>query len=96
MCIVLVAPEGGVKDLRVYKRIFLLALIFFVVALLSVVAWPALLFFLVSGIALCVYGKISKKTASSFLVQSGLVMGVTPIVVLVLVSSAMNGLFGGN
>lgn len=79
-----------------YKRVFLLALIFLVVALLSVTAWPALLFFLVSGIALCVYGKIAKKPASSILVQSGLVMGVTSIVVLILVSSAMGGLFGGS
>ena len=78
-----------------YKRIFLLTLIFLVVTLLSVTAWPALLFFLVSGIALCVYGKIAKKPANSILFQSGLVMGVTPIVVLFLVSSAMSGLFGG-
>lgn len=79
-----------------YKRIFLLVIIFLVVALLSVTAWPALLFFLVAGIAICVYGKIAKKPASSILVQSGLVMGFTPIVVLILVSSAMGGLFGGN
>ena len=78
-----------------YKRILFLALIFLAVALLSVAAWPALLFFLASGIALCIYGKIAKKPSSSILVQSGLVMGA-PVVVFVIVSSAMSGLFSGS
>lgn len=79
-----------------YKRIFILVLIFLFVAAVSLVAMPALIVFAIFGLSLCVLAKLRKMPAKSFLMQAGMVVAATPVLVFLLASAAMAGLFGGN
>ena len=77
-----------------YKRIFVLTLIFMAVVFLSIMAMPALIFFVIAGSIICVYAKLKSKPGGSLLLQSGLVVLITPIVTYSIVLAAMSGVFG--
>lgn len=44
-----------------YKRIFILVLVFLFVAAVSLIALPALIFFVILGLSLCVFCKASQN-----------------------------------
>ncbi len=79
-----------------YKRIFILVLVFLFVAAVSLIALPALIFFVILGLSLCVFAKLRKMPAKSLLMQVGMIVAATPVLVFLLASAAMAGLFGGN
>lgn len=67
-----------------YKRTLVLTLIFLCVALLSLIARQALAFFVVLGLALCVYAMYKGKPRDSFILLSGLVVFSTPLAMFLL------------
>jgi len=77
-----------------YKRTLVLTLVFLFVALWSLVAMPALVFFVVLGLGLCVYAKFKGKPRGSFTLLSGLVVLLTPLLMLLLILAVEAWLLG--
>ncbi|OUS10927.1 hypothetical protein A9Q89_10240 [Gammaproteobacteria bacterium 53_120_T64] len=67
-----------------YKRTLVLTLIFLAVALLSLVAIQALVFFAILGLGLCAYATYKGKPRDSFTLLSGLVFLSTPLAMFLL------------
>ena len=77
-----------------YKRSLVLSLIFLFVALLSLMTIQALVFFVVLGLALCVYAKCKAKPRDSFTLLSGLVILITALAMLLLITAVKAWLLG--
>lgn len=75
------------------KQVLFLSIIFIVVAVLSLILLPALIFFLVIGIALCLYAKIAKPKNSNWLFKLGAVFSIAPTITFTLVTLGMSGAF---
>jgi hypothetical protein len=61
--------------------------------LLSVVAWPFLVGFIILGVLLCATVKIKGKKSNDPIFRSGVVLVVSPVITLVVVSLFMKGGF---
>ena len=77
-----------------YKRTLVLTLVFLFVALLSLIATQALVFFVVLGLALCAYAMYKGKPRDSFILLSGLVVLITPLLMFLLVLAVKAWLLG--
>ncbi len=77
-----------------YKRSLVLSLIFLFVALLSLMAMQALVFFFVLGLVLCAYAKLKGKPRDSFALLSGLVVLTTALTMFLLVLALKAWLLG--
>ena len=77
-----------------YKRSLVLSLIFLFVALLSLMTIKALVFFVVLGLALCIYAKFTAKPRDSFILLSGLVILSTALAMLLLIIAVKAWLLG--
>lgn len=77
-----------------YKRTLVLTLVFLFVALLSLIAIQALVFFVVLGLAQCAFATYKGKSRGSFILLSGLVVLITPLLMFLLVSAVKAWLLG--
>ncbi|MBL4783365.1 MAG: hypothetical protein JKX92_14090 [Porticoccaceae bacterium] len=77
-----------------YKRSLVLSLIFLFVALLSLMAMQALVFFVVLGLTLCAYAKFTAKPRDSFTLLSGLVVLSTALAMWLLIEVVKAWLLG--
>lgn len=77
-----------------YKRALVLTLVFLFVALLSLVTLQALVFFVVLGLGLCAYARFKGKPRDSFILLSGLVVFVTPLLMFLLILAVEAWLLG--
>ena len=77
-----------------YKRTLVLSLVFLAVALLSLMAMQALVFFVVAGLVLCAYATYKGKPRDSFTLLSGLVILITALAMFLLILAVKAWLLG--
>ena len=77
-----------------YKRTLVLMLIFLCVALLSLMAIQALVSFAILGLGLCAYATYKGKPRDSFILLSGLVILITPLLMFLLLLAIKAWLLG--
>ncbi len=77
------------------KRIAALLALFVLAILLSITAIPALIALVVIGVAACIYAAFKPSPMSSFAMQAGLVVGVTPLVLTAIGWLLLQGMGGG-